>query len=180
MPKRSGGQDALGLSGLESLEIKSDAGVLHRETVGIPPCYYAGLNDLGEKYDRTRRPKELHLHAEFFKGRRPEIRHIDQAKQTRMAHALEAVRHGAIVGRVLYDPGRAVFTLQDKDFTRQSGSQLEEVVRTLTDERDFAALTAEVDRRMTRAGDMTAENRRRCCGPRRRCFTRSCGGGWRR
>lgn len=152
--KRANEQEAIGLTGLQSFEIKSDAIVLYREKVGIPVCYFAGLDDLGEKYDTSRRGRELHIHAEFFKGRLPEIRNIDQQKQTRMAHALESVLYGVIVGRVLFDPGREVFTFQYRDFARPLGSRLEEVVRTLTEERDFAAaLTAEVDRWMTLAGD---------------------------
>jgi hypothetical protein len=145
--KRSGEQDPLSLASIEALDMKSDAIVLYREKVGIPLCYYAGLGDLGEKYDTSRRPKELHIHADFFKGKLPEIRHIDQSSQTRMAHALESSLCGIVVGRVLYDPGRTTFSFLYKDFTRQLGSQLEEVARNLTERPEWAAaLNSEIDR----------------------------------
>ncbi len=153
MLRRSGEKDSLSLTGLESLDLKSDAIVLYREKVGIPLCYAASLGDLGDRYDRSKRASELHIHADFFKGKLPEIRHIDQAKQTRMAHCLESAVIGIIVGQVLYDPSRNTFSMVYKEFTSQLGTQLEEVVRNLTSDPDRArVLEINIDRWLTDAG----------------------------
>jgi len=153
MLRRSGEKDSLSLTGLESLDLKSDAIVLYREKVGIPLCYSASLGELGDRYDHTRRASELHIHADFFRGKLPEIRHIDQAKQTRMAHCLESAVVGIVVGQILFDPGRNTFSMVYKEFTSQLGTHLEEVVRNLTGDADRArVLESSVDRWLTESG----------------------------
>ncbi|MCE9564366.1 MAG: tubulin-like doman-containing protein [Planctomycetes bacterium] len=145
----SGQSDPLPLVGLQALDMKDDAIVLYREKAGIPLAYYADLEHLGKQYDSSSRKLELHLDHSYMNGRLPEIRRIDQNKQTTLANCLKLVLLGITTGRVKFERMRnsdrdqrrsreteheqITFSYLFRGINRPLGQQLDEVVRRLAD-----------------------------------------------
>ena len=103
-PNRPNAQQAvLGL--LQPLGMKDDALVLYQEKVGIPICYYQGLEELGRKYDASARVKEAHFDFPALHAILPEIRMADHSKQHIIGEMLQYSLLGIMTRRIRYSEG---------------------------------------------------------------------------
>ena len=101
------------LKDLQFLDMKDDALVLFQEKIGVPLCYYQGLEGLGRLYDRSRRIKETHFDYPALRRRLPEIRQVDQDRQRVTAESLQNVLYGIMTRQIAFD-GRDYVMARDQ------------------------------------------------------------------
>src|SRR5262249_49802713 len=77
------------LNGLQPFTTEDDSIVLYQEKVGIPLCHLAHLSELAKAYAESEDPQEAHIDYEAMRGKLPEIRKFDPARQSNQARYVE-------------------------------------------------------------------------------------------
>ena len=121
------------LTNLKAFRMDDDAIIVYQEKAGVPLLYAYELNALGDAYDASTRPGELHLDPVFARHA-PEIRWVQADEQRKLAQCLELALLGMMTDKIAYNvsDGNFHFVSRSRFGMRQPlGGTLDRVVRTL-------------------------------------------------
>ncbi len=126
----TGGTEDTALRDAVCFDHPDDALVLYQECVGIPLCYYAELEKLGELYDKSPRKPETFFDYDAFKGGKlPEIRKLSHRRE--MANSVEPVLLAIMTGVLKFEDGN--FWLQERrsygNNRQPMGKRFEDVIK---------------------------------------------------